>query len=108
RPALRRHMLAKYLLRKHYRGAPAAADDAPMDQWTPEELSAPAPYTQDFTARLERPGEVVYRQARSPGGTFLPHAGEGRTPLTDGPLAEAKDLIAGWMVTDVETSERAP
>ena len=28
-------------------------------------------------------------------------------PLTDGPFAETKDLIAGWMVIDVETWERA-
>jgi len=27
--------------------------------------------------------------------------------LTDGPYAETKDLIAGWMVIDVETYERA-
>ena len=26
--------------------------------------------------------------------------------MTDGPFAETKDLIAGWMVIDVETFER--
>ena len=30
------NMMAKYLLLKHYRGAPAAVNDVPMDQWTPE------------------------------------------------------------------------
>jgi hypothetical protein len=34
------NMMAKYLLLKHYRGAPAPVNDVPMDQWTPEELSA--------------------------------------------------------------------
>ena len=29
-------MMAKYLLLKHYRGAPASVNDVPMDQWTPE------------------------------------------------------------------------
>ena len=33
--------------------------------------------------------------------------GEGRPPLTDGPFAETKDLIAGWMVIDVESWDRA-
>jgi hypothetical protein len=33
--------------------------------------------------------------------------GPGRQPLTDGPLAETKDLIAGWMVIDVDSEERA-
>jgi hypothetical protein len=32
--------------------------------------------------------------------------GEGRPPVTDGPFAETKDLIAGWMVIDVETYQR--
>ncbi len=33
--------------------------------------------------------------------------GEGRPPVTDGPFAETKDLIAGWMVIDVDRYERA-
>ena len=32
--------MTKYLLLKHYRGAPTAVNDAPMDQWTPAEISA--------------------------------------------------------------------
>ena len=46
-------------------------------------------------------------QALSPEGTFVRYGGEGRPPVTDGPFAETKDLIAGWMVIDVETYERA-
>jgi hypothetical protein len=45
--------MAKYLLLKHYRGAPAAVNDVPMDQWTPEEIDAHVAYMQDFAARLE-------------------------------------------------------
>ena len=30
--------MAKYLLLKHYRGAPTPVNDAPMDQWTPDEI----------------------------------------------------------------------
>ena len=33
-------MMAKYLLLKHYRGAPASVNDVPMDRWTPEEVDA--------------------------------------------------------------------
>ncbi len=40
-------------------------------------------------------------------GTFVRYGGEGQQPVTDGPFAETKDLIAGWMVIDVETYERA-
>ena len=51
--------MAKYLLLKHYRGAPASVNDVPMDQWTPEELSAHVQYMQDFAARLEGTGEFL-------------------------------------------------
>lgn len=30
--------MAKYLLLKLYRGAPASLNDVPMDQWAPEEV----------------------------------------------------------------------
>ena len=99
--------MAKYLLLKHYRGAPAAVNDVPMDQWEPEEVSAHIQYMQDFAARLETTGEYVDGQALAPDGLWVRYDGEGRPPVTDGPFAETKDLIAGWMVIDVETQERA-
>ena len=37
----------------------------------------------------------------------LRHDGAGRPPVTDGPFAETKDLIAGWMVVDVDSYDRA-
>ena len=45
--------MAKYLMLKHYRGAPASLNDIPMDQWTPQEFSAHIKYMADFAARLE-------------------------------------------------------
>src|SRR5215471_11822450 len=48
--------MAKYLLLKHYRGAPAPLNDAPMDQWAPEEVEAHIRFMNDFAARLERSG----------------------------------------------------
>ncbi len=99
--------MAKYLLLKHYRGAPAAVNDVPMEKWTPEEIAAHMQYMRDFADRLEGTGEFVDGQALSPEGTFVRYDGEGRPPVTDGPFAETKDLIAGWTVIDVESYERA-
>ncbi|MET1075811.1 MAG: YciI family protein [Umezawaea sp.] len=99
--------MATYLLLKHYRGAPAAVNDVPMERWTPEEISAHLKYMQDFADRLEESGEFVDGQALSPEGVFVRYDGEGRAPVTDGPFAETKDLIAGWMVIDVDGRERA-
>ena len=98
----------KYLLLKHYRGGPAPAKDwAPMDRWTPEEVDAHLRYMNDFADRLRESGEFVDAQALSDQGAFVRSDGPGRAPVTDGPFAETKDLIAGWMVIDVESWDRA-
>ncbi len=99
--------MAKYLLLKHYRGAPAAVNDVPMDQWTPDEISAHMQFMADFASRLEESGEFVDGQALAADGLFVRYDGEGRPPVTDGPFAETKDLIAGWYMIDVDSQERA-
>jgi hypothetical protein len=107
RTSTEENVMAKYLLLKHYRGAPAAVNDVRMDQWTPEEVSAHMQYMSDFATRLEGTGEFVDSQALAPDGMWVRYDGEGRPPVTDGPFAETKDLIAGWMVIDVDSRERA-
>ena len=97
----------KYLLLKHYRGGPAAVNDVPMDQWTPAEIDAHIQYMNDFAQRLEESGEFVDGQALAPDGAWVRYDGPGRPPVTDGPFAETKDLIAGWMIIDVEDWDRA-
>lgn len=99
--------MAKYLLLKHYRGAPAPVNDVPMDQWRPEEVDAHIKFMQDFGARLEATGELVGAEAVAAEGLWVRYDGEGRPPVTDGPFAETKDLIAGWMIIDVDSEERA-
>lgn len=101
--------MAKYLLLKHYRRN-AGPDDLvgiPMEQWSPAEIDDHLRYMNDFAARLESSGEFVDGQALSPEGTFVRYDGADRPPVTDGPFAETKDLIAGWMTIDVDSYERA-
>lgn len=99
--------MAKYLLLKHYRGAPAAVNDVPMDRWTPEEVAAHMKYMSDFAEKLVETGEFVDAQALAPDGMFVRYDGESKPPVTDGPFPETKDLIAGWMVIDVDGHDRA-
>ena len=100
--------MAKYLLLKHYRGAPDAVNDVPMDQWSAAGDLGP----HAVHAGLRGPARGhrrVRRRARRlpPRATWVRYDGEGRPPVTDGPFAETKDLIAGWMVIDVDSYERA-
>jgi hypothetical protein len=98
----------KYLLLKHYRGGPTPVMGQPMiDKWSPEDVDAHVKYMQDFAARLVETGEFVGEMALAPEGTFVRSDGAGRPPVTDGPFAETKDLVAGWMAIDVDSYERA-
>ena len=99
--------MAKYLLLKHYRGAPAPSTTCRWTSGRPDEIDAHIQYMDDFAARLEETGEYVDGQALSPEGTWVRYDGEGKPPVTDGPFAETKDLIAGWMVIDVDSYDRA-
>ncbi|WP_216694779.1 YciI family protein [Dietzia psychralcaliphila] len=99
--------MAKYLLLKHYRGAPEPPNNVPLSEWAPEEVSAHIQYMNDFAARLEESGEFVDANALSESGTWVRYDGEGRPPLTDGPFPETKDLIAGWMIIEAASYERA-
>ena len=99
--------MAKYLLLKHYRGGLEPLGCVPMDQWTPEEVEAHITYMGDFAQKLVGTGEFVDGQALAPDGMWVRHDGPGRPPVTDGPFAETKDLIAGWMIIDVDDEARA-
>jgi len=99
--------MAKYLLLKHYQGAPEPVNCIPMSEWTPDEVTAHIQFMQDFASELERTGEFVDAQALAPEGRWVTSSPETGQPVTDGPFAETKDLIAGWMVIDVDTEERA-
>jgi hypothetical protein len=99
--------MAKYLLLKHYHGAPAPVNNIPMSEWTPDEVEAHIQFMRDFAARLQSTGEFVDAQALAPTGAWVRYDGKGRAPVVDGPFAEAKELIAGWMAIDVDSYERA-
>lgn len=102
--------MAKYLLLKHYRrhDHPIADTDlVPMPEWTPEEIDAHVGFMNQVADDLRARGEFVDAQALAPTGTFVRYDGEGRAPVTDGPFPEAKELVAGWMIVDVDSEERA-
>lgn len=101
--------MPKFLLLKHYRTAPEfSLDCAPMNEWTPEEVDAHIEFQRAVGRLLTERGEFVDAQALAPTGSFVRYGGPEAAPVvTDGPFPEAKELIAGWYLIDVESQERA-
>jgi hypothetical protein len=101
--------MPKYLLLKHYTGGPTRLPShAPMEEWTPDEITAHMAFQQEVARLLTESGELVDAQALSPQGEWVRSGGPESAPLvTDGPFAETKELIAGWFMIDVESQARA-
>jgi len=101
--------MPKYLILKHYRGGPDQVDiDVPFDQWTPEEVDAHMAFQHDIARVLQENGEFVDAQALTRDGAWVRYGGRDAAPVvTDGPFAEAKEVVAGWFMIDVESQERA-
>src|SRR3954469_9579486 len=101
--------MPKYLLLKHYRGGPEQQSyDVPFDTWTPEEFDAHMAFQHDIARVLRENGEFVDAQALTRDGAWVRYGGPDAAPVvTDGPFAEAKEVIAGWYLIDVESEARA-
>lgn len=96
----------RYVMIKHYRGAPASDEDAPMDTWTPQEVADHVQHMEDLAQRLRDSGEFVDSLALSPEAEWVRRDADG-TPSTDMPFSQTKDLVAGWMIIEVASRERA-
>lgn len=99
--------MTTYLMIKHYRGPKDHVDNVHPSEWAAEDWAAHLTYMDDFAERLRGTGEFVSSTALAEDGFWVRHDGEGRPPVTDGPFAGSKDLVAGWMTIDVDSEERA-
>jgi hypothetical protein len=100
--------MPKYLILKHYRGGPELHPNfTGWADWTPEEGRAHMAFQHQVADMLRERGEFVDAQALSPDGSYVRYGGPDAAPVVDGPFPEAKELIAGWYVVDVDSRERA-
>jgi hypothetical protein len=81
----------------------------PMSAWSPEEIAAHIAYQHRINDELQERGELVDAQGLTPPAQarFVTHDGVGAPVVTDGPYPEAKELLAGYRIVDVESPERA-
>jgi hypothetical protein len=87
----------------------------PMFQQTPEFLAMPDEERAELVRRTEAMHEELVASGELVGGTALGEPGRGRTVrirdgrpvVTDGPYGEAKEQLAGYIVVDCSSEERA-
>ena len=82
---------------------------APMMEWSPEDIKAHIEFQQALNAELAELGELVDAQglAGPELAKFVVSDGISAPVITDGPYPEAKELLAGYRLVDVESAERA-
>jgi hypothetical protein len=81
----------------------------PMTGWDPEDVTAHLEYLKALNQELIDSGELVDMQALTGPELAKIVASDGRTApvVTDGPFPEAKELLAGFQMIDVESEARA-
>jgi hypothetical protein len=82
---------------------------APMTEWDPADIKSHIQFQQDLNKELLDSGELVDAQglAGPDLAKFVVWDGEGAPVITDGPYPEAKELLAGYRLIDVDRLERA-
>ena len=82
---------------------------APITEWTPADIKAHIDFQHALNQELTDRGELVDAQglAGPEQAKYVVSDGVGAPVITDGPFPEAKELLAGYRIVDVETAERA-
>ncbi len=76
--------------------------------WTPEDWAALGEFMRGFSQELLDSGELVEtRGLSSPVHTRRVRFKEGAPVVTDGPYAEAEEVLAGYWVVECESFDRA-
>jgi hypothetical protein len=99
--------MTKFMLLQNYSGTTACT--VPMSQWAPEDIKAHIDFQHALNAELAETGELVDGQglAGPELAKFVTFDGTGAPAVTDGPFPEAKELLAGYRMVDVESEARA-
>ena len=96
----------KFMLLQAYGRVPEGTP--PMGEWTPDAIEAHIEFQKDLNKELRERGELVDAQALTAPELAKFVVSDGGAPVvTDGPFAEAKELLAGWRLIDVDSAERA-
>ena len=94
----------RFMLLQNY--GQVESDCQPMTEWTPGDIKAHIEFQQVLNQELAESGELVDAQglAGPELAKFVVSDGASAPVITDGPFPEAKELLAGYRMVDVETA----
>src|SRR5262245_20348002 len=94
----------KYILMMKTCSAPAEGVP-PMQEWSPEEAQASGRHMMRIHQELVERGELLGAEALAGPEAAKIVVGDGVRPpvVTDGPFPEAKELLAGFWLVDVDS-----
>lgn len=97
----------RFMLLQNY--GPVGSGAAPMYEWKPEDMQAHIDFQIALNAELQTNGELVDAQglAGPEQAKFVTSDGVNPPVITDGPVPESKELLAGYRLIDVESLDRA-
>lgn len=76
--------------------------------WSPEDIKASIGFVRGLNKKLSDSGEFVAADGLDmPEHARVVRARTDGTPITDGVFPESKEFLAGYLMVDVESSERA-
>jgi hypothetical protein len=84
-------------------------DVPPMTEWDPADVNAHLEYLRALNAGLVASGELVEMRALADPQLAKRVSSDGASSpvVTDGPYPEAKEVLAGYQLVDVESEQRA-
>lgn len=101
-----KYMIVTYASQQDYDGMAGKAGDQPA--WSAEDFAAMGAFMESFTTDLAEAGELVEtRGLTAPVHTRRVQLREGVPVVTDGPYAEAQEVLAGYWIVECESFDRA-
>jgi hypothetical protein len=98
-------MMTRYLVLTKY---DEGLDAPPMAEWDPDDITTLLEYVRALNQELIENGELVEGVSLTGPELAKIVVSDGGPPVvTDGPFPEAKELLAGYQIIDVESEERA-
>ncbi len=94
----------KYVLMMHI---PKAGYEV-FGAWSPKDIQANIAFVKNLNKALSDSGELAGAEGLAmPDQAKVVRAGKDGVPITDGVFPESKEFLAGYLMVDVESAERA-